>query len=406
MHIDSKTSSPNGMKPEKGIDLDSISNLIHEPICSGFLYKYCEDHYCSENIKFIIEVDKFRDYFLAEPMFWHKTWREVDAELALENVSLDRGTTKERAAEVQTRIDSETLISESSWPSKRISRAAVESMAKYIWNTFLSDDAEYQICVPSAVLWRTVRRMLNIHLYGKEVFHEALGEPIKTIYRDIYPRFRNSEHMHTLRRRMQEVENLPPSSELHLPSLPFIVAKRYTLVELQDGVQLTLQDMLDDRVCFREFFRYLQSCIVAENLRFIRALQVFKSLLGSRDRATHQQGIEWAWKIYKFFIAPYSAYEISVADKTRRDVMRLLADPRVDMFEVLERRTMDMLRVHFNTFRNKKEYAALNSVILDAIEFQGDDPAYRSRSHSAGGGPRSGKGGLPPSRSWGCFGII
>jgi hypothetical protein len=397
LQMDNSNSSL-GLKPEKGVNLDSISNLIHEPICSGFLYKYCELHYCSENIRFIIEVDKFRDFFLSETMFWHRTWREIDSELDLDSLRESRTNTKELATQMQQMIDAETLVHEHSWPSKKISRTAVESMAKYIWNTFLSDQAEFQICVPSAVLWRTMRRMRNIHLYGKEVFHEALGEPIKTIYRDIYPRFRNSEHMRVLRKRMQEVEALPPSSELHLPSLPIVVPRRYTLVELQDGVQLSLQDMLEDRICFREFFRYLQSCIVSENLRFIRALQVFKSLMGSRDRIAQQQGVEWAWRIYKFFIAPYSAYEISVSDKGRRDIMRQLADPCPDMFDTLERRTMDMLKVHFNSFRNKKEYAALNSVVLDAMEFQGDE--------SMRAGHKSGGGGAAHTRAWGCFGIV
>lgn len=215
--------SLNGFKAEKGVNLESINNLIHEPICSGFLYKYCEAHYCSENIRFIIEVDKFRDFFLSETMFWNKTGREIDKELDLENEGEDRVNTKDRARELQQLIDAESLTNEACWPSQKVSRCAVETMAKHIWNTFLSDQAEYQICVPSKVLWNTMRRMRHMHLYGREVFLEALGEPAKTIHRDIYPRFRGSEQMRALRRRMQEVESLPPSSELRLPALPLVV---------------------------------------------------------------------------------------------------------------------------------------------------------------------------------------
>jgi len=381
--------SLSGFAQDRGAKLDSISDLIHEPICSGFLFKYCEEYYCSENIRFVMEVDKYRDFFLPEQMFWHKSWREIDLELDSENYVLDRSNTKGAACEIQSLIDDESLTNERTWPSRRVSRTVVEGMAKYIWETFLSDKSDYQICVPSRVLWNTMRRMRFIHLYGKEVFHEALIEPVKTIHRDIYPRFRNSEHMRALRRRVKELENLPPSSELHLPALPLVITKRYKLAELQNGVPLTLQDMLDDRLCFREFFRYLQSCIVSENLRFIRALQVFKSLSDSRDKTQRQQAEEWAWRIYKFFIAPYSAYEISVSDKTRRDVMRQLADPKRDIFDTLERTTMDMLRVHFNNFRGKKEYAALNGVLLDAVEFQGDDSNDARRY-----------------KNWGCWGTV
>lgn len=381
------SSSASGFKPDKTANLESVNDLIHDPICAGFLFKHCEAHYCSENIRFVIEVDKYRDFFLTETLCWHKSWKEIDRELDIGNGSVDRTNTKDRATEIQELLDESNLTSEDLWPSRKIARSAVESMAKQIWETFLSDRAEYQICVPSSVLWNTMRRMRHIHLYGREVFHEALNEPIKTIFRDIYPRFRNSEQMIILRQRMREVEDLPPSSELHLPSLPLIITKRYSIKELEDGVQLTLSDMLEDRVCFREFFRYLQSGIVSENLRFIRALQVYKTHITSTDRVLYNQGVEWAWKIYKFFIAPYSAYEISVADKTRRDIMRQLADPDVGIFDPLERTTMNTLRVHFNIFRNRKEYAALNSVVLDTVEFQHEDNA-NVKSHST---------------AWGCF---
>jgi hypothetical protein len=338
-----------------------------------------------------MEVDKFKDFFLSEKMYWHKAWKEIDLELDLKNITADKTNTKDRIVEVQELLDTDCLIDERLWPSAKISRTVVESMIKYIWETFLSDKAEFQICIPSRVLWNTMRRMRHAHLYGKEVFHEALFDPIKTIFRDIYPRFRNSDHMRALRQRMKEIEILPPSSELHLPPLPIVIPKRYTIRELQDGAALTLDDMLEDRICFREFFRYLQSCIVSENMRFVRALHVYKSLIDSRDKGVHQQGVEWAWRIYKFFVAAYSAYEISVADKTRREVMRHLADPNINIFDPLERSTMDILKAHFATYRTKKEYAALNHIILDSMEFQGDHSGAPTKSNQ---------------QAWGCFGIM
>ena len=50
---------------------------------------------------------------------------------------------------------------------------------------------------------------------------------------------------------------------------------------------------------------------------------------------------------------------------------------------------MDMLRVHFNNFRGKKEYAALNGVLLDAVEFQGDNSNDARRY-----------------KNWGCWGTV
>lgn len=361
-----------GFKPKKGANLDSISDLIHEPICSGFLFKYCEAFYCSEHIRFVMEVDKYRDFFQTENMFWLTCWKQVDLDIGLQKYDASYSDrVKETIIEIQSHLDNETLIADTNWPSTRVSRVGVESMVKHIWETFLSDNAKFQICMPSKVLWKTLQRMKNIHLYGKDVFQEAMYDPIKTIHRDIYPRFRNSDQMRQLRQRIRECEDLPPSSSLQLPPLPNVITSRYTLQELLGGAKLTFADMLEDKICFKEFFRYLQSCIVSENLRFIRALQVYKEHITSADETRRRLGVEWAWSIYKFFIAPYSAYEISVAHTARRDVMRHLAHPTVNTFDAIERYTLDLLRVHFNNFRNKKDYANINSVILQTLEFNG-----------------------------------
>lgn len=386
--------SMSGFKPDKGANLESINDLIHEPICSGFLFKYCEAFYCSEHIRFVMEVDKYRDYFQTENMFWLSSWKQVDLDLALQKFDISYPErVKETIAEVQALLDSETLTVDAKWPSTRVSRTGVESMMKHIWETFLSDSAKFQICMPSRVLWKTLQRMKNVHLYGKDVFQEALYDPIKTIFRDIYPRFRNSEHMKMLRQRMRECEDLPPSSALVLPPLPNLITSRYTMKELHAETKLTFQDMLEDKICFKEFFRYLQSCIVSENLRFIRALQVYKEHIISTDDSLKRHGVEWAWTIYKFFIAPYSAYEISVSHTARRDVMCQLADPTVNTFDVIERYTLDLLRVHFNTFRNKKEYTNMNAVILQTIEF--NNPNDTSSEMVI----------VKTSRTIGCFGL-
>lgn len=365
--IQDSSANLSGFKPDRGANLDSIHDLIHEPICSGFLFKYCEAFYCSENIRFVMEVDKYRDFFAQENVAWQKGWKELDTELDFraQDGSFHENV-RAKIKMIEELIESETLIMETDWPSKKISPVDVEHMLRDIWNTFLSDKAVTQICVPSIVLWNTMRRMRRVHLYGREVFHEALLEPIRTIFRDIYPRFRNSEHMVVLRRRMHEIENLPMSSELSLKPLPNTILNRYTPAELEMGVQFTLSDMLEDKTCFKEFFRYLQSCILSENLRFIRALQIYKEHICSSDAPTRRAGVEWAWQLYKFFIAPYSAFEISVSHQARRDIMRQLADPNTNTFDTIERTTMELLRVHFNTFRTKKDFANLGTIILNA----------------------------------------
>ena len=367
LSIHESNASLSGFKPDRSVNLESIHDLIHEPICSGFLFKYCEAFYCSENIRFVMEVDKYKDYFSNETIAWQKTWKELDRELDFKSHdNTFHENVRAKIKMVEERLDEGALITIEDWPSKKISPVDVERMIREIWTTFLSEKALTQICVPSIVLWNTMRRMRRADLYGREVFHEALQEPIRTIVRDIYPRFRNSEHMVMLRKRMHELESLPMSSELSLSPLPDTILSKYTPAELEMGVQFTLDDMLQDKTCFKEFFRYLQRCILSENLRFIRALQIYKAHISSPDVSMRRKGMEWAWAVYKFFIAPYSAFEISVSHQARREIMRQLADPNINTFDVIERTTMELLRVHYNNFRTKRDFANLGQVILRA----------------------------------------
>jgi hypothetical protein len=375
-------------------DLESIHDLIHDPICSGYLFNYCAAVFCSENIRFVMEIDRFKDYFQSDTQTWSKSWKRVDLDLKLDKLFRNSSCTKELIEEIEQLMDSDALVPAKTWPSPKVSNVVVANMIRHIWDTFLSDKAKTQICMPSQTLVNTLVRMKYAHLYGKEVFYEALNDPIKTIFRDIHPRFRNSEYMHKLRARMQEISTLPPSSQLFIPQLPNVMCDRYTVDELKAGVNFTIDDMLEDRVCYREFFRYLQKCIVSENLRFMRCVRLFKDYISS-DRAEDKvYGVEWAWTLYKFFLAPYSAYEISVAHNVRRDIMRQLASPDFATFNVVERPTLALLKVHYNNFKSKPEYEKISAVLLAHKEFgsseSGIDDEKAMRKASTG---------------FGCFGL-
>ena len=61
---------------------DSVEYHLHEPISAGFLLKYCEAHYCSENMRFITEVDRFKDHFHRDRSAWPLTpWKQLDLDL-------------------------------------------------------------------------------------------------------------------------------------------------------------------------------------------------------------------------------------------------------------------------------------------------------------------------------------
>ena len=57
---------------------NSIENLIGNPICCGYLLKFCQSQFNSENLNFLLEVDEFRDTFGIDIDVWLDTWKEVD----------------------------------------------------------------------------------------------------------------------------------------------------------------------------------------------------------------------------------------------------------------------------------------------------------------------------------------
>ena len=60
---------------------------------------------------------------------------------------------------------------------------------------------------------RTVFRLRNLHLYGREVFTEATIDPLKTVNKDVLPRFLVSGFYQDLDRRLKSIITLPAASD-------------------------------------------------------------------------------------------------------------------------------------------------------------------------------------------------
>ena len=93
-------------------------------------------------------------------------------------------------------------------------REAVEGYVKYIWDKFLCDSSPTQICMSGAVLLNTVKRLKLLHIYGREVFSETLIDPMKTMRKDILPRFLNSDIYQELLKQLVSCERLPTAAML------------------------------------------------------------------------------------------------------------------------------------------------------------------------------------------------
>ena len=70
--------------------------------------------------------------------------------------------------------------------------------------------------------------------------------------------------------------------------------------------------------------------------------------------------IDLAWQIYIYFIAKGSAFEISVPNNNRIEIMKSLGNPNINMFNQLELIAMRELVICFNNFKETNYYLYLN----------------------------------------------
>ncbi|RYG65829.1 hypothetical protein EON64_11110 [archaeon] len=109
----------------------SMEIMIHEPIRSGFLLKHCNEHYCSENMRFVMEVDRFRDLFHVDKMTWSKkTYKQLDVE---QNIGIfEQGESKSDRL-YSSSLKEGDFFREDLWPSTRLPFASVKSAVDHIW---------------------------------------------------------------------------------------------------------------------------------------------------------------------------------------------------------------------------------------------------------------------------------
>jgi hypothetical protein len=375
---------------------ETIDFILHDPICSGFLSKYCDAHFCSENMRFITEIDRFQDQFHRDKHSWtKKSWRTIDSEIDLQKTVFSDATVFDIDRDFVQNLKDGLLISADLWPSKVITREAIEESILKIWETFLAKDAKYWICTPSSALLNTIRRIKMIHIYGKEVFLEALIDPVKTIQKDIFPRFVNSEECRAMKNALNSLESLPCATSLKLPKPPSVIFTRYQMKEIEKNiVKFTLSDLIDDQILYGEFLKYLEKIVSCENLLCLRAITLFKEAAARANPSSvgpngggspllspgqansaatggpinvaeeKARAFEYAWVVFRFFIASGSAYEISVSYRKKKDVMRRLADPTYHLFDSIEQSALSALKSHYASYVLTKEYNELNRVVL------------------------------------------
>lgn len=357
-------------------EVNSIEHFIHQPINCGFLFAFCESEFCSENIKFAMEIDRFRDYMAIDFEAWgpYRSWKEIDKEIGL---SMRANQMFDVDKEFIIPLHTGTLINKDLWPSKKIDLVETENMLKDIWDTFLSDDAESQICMPSRVLSNTIARLKHLHLYGEEVFSEAMLDPIKTIRVDIQPRFLVSPLYKEMIRRLDEAENLPLAITLHESEPDHTIKNKYRTEQMKEEgfVFNKIEDWLEDRILYDTFLKYLDRKVCSENLRCVRFIDHFRSLMNScaLDASIYPQAYEMGWTIYKYFIAEDSSYEVSLSSRRRKEVCRELAKPNKNTFDKLEKSCMAVVKGYFLEFKTTKQFKDMAQTVLNYQEIRGPE---------------------------------
>ena len=324
----------------------TIDALISHPICCGYLLLFCTSQFNAENLRFILDVDDFRDLFLVDPAnVWERTWKQIDQ-------TVD--------------ITSNVVVNEinlPSWPSVADKGAALKKI-NYIIETYVEHDAPSQVCISESLTLKTRNRIKLLHLYGPEVFEEACIDPIKTMRKDILPRFLMSPVFERMIKNLATTEPPPPASDLKVPPPESHILMTSPISEFPESRQYTLDEVLGTSVLYNNFRNYLLNIRCEENLVCVRMITVFDNLVAvTKDSVqVHMQ----AWRIYKYFVAPGAAFEVSIHHLHRKHAMFQLAQPEKGMFEHVRRSAYGILKLNFENYKKTPSYDSLGKLMLEA----------------------------------------
>jgi hypothetical protein len=317
---------------------------------------------------YVLEIDRFKD-LCSDTKAWNNeiTYKTIDQNI--ENFE-------------STRITEKELVfgggGEGEWPSTRVQLVSFIESAKMIWDTYLADSSVTQICMPARVLSNTIHRLKYLHLYGHKVFDETLIDPIKTLNADVRPRFLTSPCYKAMSKRLSELYPLPEKSQLHLrlPGKALCMDWSDDKRTVDNLREVTMYDLFHDRLLYDEFLKYSKRIYSEENVYLARAISIFKCLFAHADPALLKSGKvppeaeDQAWLIFRFFIAPGSAFEVSgLSLRRRKDIMLKMARPEPEMFSRVENSVHRLVRNQYIAFSTTNRF---REIPVKALEVKYD----------------------------------
>ena len=232
-----------------------------------------------------------------------------------------------------------------------------------IWRTYLDVQAPCQVTTADIVLERTKIRAKYFTLYGPDMFAEAMLEPMFCIQRDIVCRFVKSDEYLRMERLFATCQPLPPPHKLDAPPTRSL----FTLsdVEFLADRRFTCREMVSDRMLYHQFLNYLSRRHSGHALLGVRLLTLFEECMVEKD---WEHAEEIAWEIYRYFVAEGSAFEIETDDLDRKETLRCLAKPKMNMFDAIKIIICTQLKCHFEKFRTTATYDGTSSPLNDKYD--------------------------------------
>lgn len=358
MRISISLSSRSDREGAGGEEEQAKREWVNDPIKCGFLKCFAEMEFSSENINYLIAVDAFRDNLLNDKVAWSTdlSWKTLDENLLSVPGPADRDLKMDDKYH-----DLPYAGDKSKWPSSMIYWNGVVEQLRAIWAEFISPDGNQQICIPFAVLKRTAKRLSFLHEYGPQVLEETVIDPWRTLRRDTLPRFFTSAIYNRWLERSSECIVLPSAESFTVRNPRGSKLTEWTIEDItaEKIKKLSISEVVHDIYLYTSFLAYLKSIYSSENLLCLRAMSVFHCFWVDTtkplDRFGYPEGTEeGAWKVYRYFIAVGSVFEVSVSYSLRKSIMLSLACPTISMFNALERLTENNLKYQLKDFYNSK----------------------------------------------------
>lgn len=177
-----------------------FKEILRDDVKLGYLLAFSESQYCSENIKFIMYYKDFKDLF--EYDFQNNNHPALPSREGSSNgsqKSSSQGFSSSRHSNFSLDGFDGARFDQLKWNE-------IERKMNIIWEKFLLPKSNYEICISSDALENTKRRSINYRSYGPNVFEEAAADPIKTIVKDILPRFMQSNLFEEMNRKVEKNE--------------------------------------------------------------------------------------------------------------------------------------------------------------------------------------------------------